>query len=491
MFNKAILKNFVSKQLEKKAAEQAMQQQQMPPQQEQLPMAQNGFEAKLKYAPGGVTAPCPPGKIYSVQLKKCVSQNEWEKSDWQTLKNTKGIEGTEETLQTIFDQNKNYREQYEWMKKYHNSPRYKEMLRNSSAKELEEELGRVPTEDEITNRYNYYQTIRDENLEEGVRPLVFHQQTLDEHGNLTTTGGYSKSGHGHIDASMHGLSEDPLITKKGQIVMLPQGLNTALTNIHEISHTTDIPRNSFEDWRRYIKDIDPQAYADSSYGENMNLLGSFIGDTSYEQYEDWKEDNKYLKRDMYSPQFGDQWWLEKKRVMPSPDHEYIAEESAQNLGSSRKYHNDAAFKKAYENATEEEKKAMQRNYQDFYSKYVAKGTETRARLNSIRNFFQTHPEYGWDPFKEELTEQKYHTIMKQLNKDLWNKGSVYEPDSPGFDPLWQLQNVFHDDNIIEMLNTISRQEPSQTSDFDQYVDQSMAKMGGLSSSAIKLSDYLK
>ena len=59
MFNKAILKNFVIKQLEKQAAEQAnqqaMQQQQMPPQgmmppqQQQIPMAQTGVSVKDEY----------------------------------------------------------------------------------------------------------------------------------------------------------------------------------------------------------------------------------------------------------------------------------------------------------------------------------------------------------------------------------------------------------------------------------------------------------
>ena len=96
-----------------------------------------------------------------------------------------------------------------------------------------------------------------------------------------------------------------------------------------------------------------------------------------------------------------------------------------------------------------------------WADYVAKPTETRARLNSIRAAAQKIGIY--DPFTEKLSKEK----MLQLIK---NQESL--TDKQGFNPYSQLQDIFTDEEIRDMLNTISYENSS-----DNVLPQ--ARYGGL------------
>jgi hypothetical protein len=73
--------------------------------------------------------------------------------------------------------------------------------------------------------------------------------------------------------------------------------------------------------------------------------------------------------------------------------------------------------------------------------YITEPTEVRARLNDIRGAAKNLNIY--DPYTKKLTPENY----KKLKETKLEKGN--------WDPLKQLQGVYSDEQIIELLNTIS------------------------------------
>lgn len=83
------------------------------------------------------------------------------------------------------------------------------------------------------------------------------------------------------------------------------------------------------------------------------------------------------------------------------------------------------------------------NYEEDFFNYVGKDTETRARLNTIR--YSAKNQKIYDPFTQKVTKEIFDKLLKtKLSED------------KGYDPLRQLREVYPDDAIIEMLNTISQ-----------------------------------
>ena len=94
-----------------------------------------------------------------------------------------------------------------------------------------------------------------------------------------------------------------------------------------------------------------------------------------------------------------------------------------------------------------------------FNNYVKEATETRARLNSLR--YQMKNQGIYDPFTEKATIDMFDS---------------YKPlDDSSYDALEQLRGVYSDDEILNMINTISRKEPAKNPMLDniQY-----AKDGG-------------
>jgi hypothetical protein len=93
--------------------------------------------------------------------------------------------------------------------------------------------------------------------------------------------------------------------------------------------------------------------------------------------------------------------------------------------------------------------------------YVGEPTEVRARLNAIR---ATGKESGtYDPYTQEVTPDIYNMLQKI---------SFGTDEKEGFNPIQQLKGIYSDEQIIEMLNTISKNDNSAG---DQL---NMAKFGG-------------
>ena len=85
-------------------------------------------------------------------------------------------------------------------------------------------------------------------------------------------------------------------------------------------------------------------------------------------------------------------------------------------------------------------------FKDDWADYVSEPTEARTRLNTIRSAAKDLGIY--DPFTEKLTPEKFQELKSRL-KDL-NRG-----EESSYNPLWQLQGIYSDDEIFDMLNTIS------------------------------------
>jgi hypothetical protein len=161
-----------------------------------------------KMAEGGST-PCPKGYIFDPNFNKCVPEEVYLK--WNPQISTKD-------KYKHIEENKKYAEAYDFMKDYYNSPKYKEMLKNSSKN---------------NEAYNFILKSRNKQLE-NTPPFQILPQPEDQ----PNTGGYS-------------------MNDTGQIVMLPMGFGTKGTASHELSHSSDRPLAS-NPYRRLIplKDID-------------------------------------------------------------------------------------------------------------------------------------------------------------------------------------------------------------------------------------------
>lgn len=81
-----------------------------------------------------------------------------------------------------------------------------------------------------------------------------------------------------------------------------------------------------------------------------------------------------------------------------------------------------------------------------WAEYVSDPTETRARLNDIRRTAKEMKVY--DPFIEKITPNK----LKKLEEVLEKK----HRRAPGFNPYDQLRGIYFDEEIIDLLNSVSQ-----------------------------------
>ena len=141
----------------------------------------------------------------------------------------------------------------------------------------------------------------------------------------------------------------------------------------------------------------------------------------------------------------------RSRLIPQRDIDYINKNKAKTFGDSREYHNDKdqydQFFKEYPGYRED----VDSNFREFSTDYVGEPTEVRARLNAIR---QLSKEAGlYDPLTQGVSPDLYY---KKLKNYQFEKG-----DKSGFDPMQQLQNAFSDEEIIWLLNNMSKTEDNK------------------------------
>jgi len=285
---------------------------------------------ELNQAKEGGSQICPDGYIFDPNAGDnglCVPESMYKYSNFKSNPKQKEKE---------IEENKKFRESYDYMEEYYNSPKYKEMLKKSSKND---------------DTYNYFLKSRNKQLQ-NTPPLKLLQQPLD-------------------DPSIGGQS----VSETGEITIFPHGIGTEHTSEHELSHSSDRP-----------------------------LPGK------------------------------------ERRLIPQKDIDYINKHKPKNTKDNQEYKDTGSYY------------ANEKFYNDYYRDYVAYPTETRARLNSIRKAAKDNKLY--DPFTEGLSPDTYNKKLKNFK---FEKG-----DKEGFDPMNHLKNTFTDDEIIWMLNNISKKDDTNT-----------------------------
>jgi hypothetical protein len=135
------------------------------------------------------------------------------------------------------------------------------------------------------------------------------------------------------------------------------------------------------------------------------------------------------------------------QLMPKSDLDLMAKYS----DNSAKY---AELEKKYGKNFADHERAADSEWHN----YIKDPTETRARLNDFR--MRAKEQGVYDPFTQAF-DSKYFKNYKPISKD---------KDGSYFDPLYQLRDVYTDQEISDMLNKISKSNSNQT--------QTTAKYGG-------------
>jgi hypothetical protein len=132
--------------------------------------------------------------------------------------------------------------------------------------------------------------------------------------------------------------------------------------------------------------------------------------------------------------YKDQMWINKHRAKDWFSSPEFARQSAEIKKEDLRLKNDPSFQE------------FLKDQKEWYD-YVGEDTETRARLNDIR--YQAKQMGIYDPFTEKVTPK---TFKKLLNTDFES------PSKKGFDALKQLKGVYTDEEILWMLNNISKNQ---------------------------------
>jgi LysM repeat protein len=142
----------------------------------------------------------------------------------------------------------------------------------------------------------------------------------------------------------------------------------------------------------------------------------------------WKDKARSIHEFLGNP------YMDEKRIIPKKDIDLM-----QSYYKGNDYYKELFNKNALNNAALNEDRE--------WFNYVSDPTETRARLNDIRYNAKKYNIY--DPFTEKVDVEKLNEIRKLSKK------------AGGFDPFNQLRDVYSEDQIINMLNTISQNDTEE------------------------------
>lgn len=235
---------------------------------------------------------------------------------------------------------------------------------------------------------------------------------------------------------------------------------------HEFSHLSDfggdlIPisdRNLIKQWQLHYPDY-PTAYDKYVLGDAKSLGDQFT--------------NKIITKDEYDKRTKDlktDWYLNNKDKRYYSDKE-MYETNFNKFKKQGEYNDDTLTNDLpYDDF-------IRKNKINFdpvdYKRYVGTNSEVRARINAARLYAKAAGIY--DPFTERLTPEKY----KELKK-LFENQNLNEKDA---NQLRQLQHLYDDDEIINLMNTLSKNDSEIENDI-QY-----GKTGGQLSKNFNIKHY--
>jgi hypothetical protein len=336
-----------------------------------------------------------------------------------------------------------------WLTDWHNSPMYNQMVLNSYR-------GNQGNADYLTK-------LRKKNIET-MPPL-------------------NVLGEDDGSAAAHSLNST------GQVEVFPSGYKYGPSLfVHEGLHSSDRPRELYKfdhpayNTHKHMDDITMDDYIKAS-GKNESY---FTDNGIVYDYPDWMVYN--------DPRFPNDPEVWHDRVMPHSDQMYITTHRGSNWKDNEVYKeaknsgllnvktdeelkkemiengfdpNDPEFNQIFESvkkgskiSVQDNAAALKRSWKNYGHDYVSSPTEVRARLGEIRYGAQKNGIY--DPFTEEITPEIFQNII--------NNGSSWQMQ----DAIDELRTDFTDEEILYMLQHISKNDSKEENPFDEQ----MAKFGG-------------
>ena len=195
-------------------------------------------------------------------------------------------------------------------------------------------------------------------------------------------------------------------SKSGLITLYPSGYGGKGMLAHEYSHSIDRPAG----------------------GSGHYIVPEF----------EW-----YKNKAVYDP---------NNRLIPKKDKDWINKHRAKDWYSSPEFNRQDPKIKQYDwqHINDPVFASFLKRNKNWYD-YVGKDTETRARLNDIR--YQSKKRGIYDPFTEKVNNKTFKKILKT---------KFETDDKEDYDALYQLKDVYTDDEIQWMLNNISKKEDKNT-----------------------------
>lgn len=331
-----------------------------------------------------------------------------------------------------------FNEGIQWIKDWHNSPMYNQMVLNSFKGDKE--------------KADYLTKLRKENIE-SIPALKVREEEENE-----TAAGFKPAGRSHDDT--------------GLIEIFPGGYNYGPSiYVHEGLHSSDRPRGLYKhDDPTYQTKKSPDYF----YNKGTDLGESWYIDEkgSVVDYPDWMiySDPRFPKEDVV--------WHD--RVMPPSDQMSITTKRGSNWKDNEAYKiamekglynprgedywknimindwetdpNDPTFNQQLNEVLNYEKELLQedlknapKKWKQFAHGYVSTPTEVRARLGEIR--FHAQKEGIYDPFTEKVTPEIFQNYINKKRED-----NNWQP----MKSLNELRDDFQDEEILWMLNNISK-----------------------------------
>jgi hypothetical protein len=371
----------------------------------------------------------------------------------------------QERLQAIetakVNEPKYYQEGLEFVEGWHNSPMYNQMVLNSFR-------GNQKNADYLTS-------VRKKNLADLPGLNIQEKDTESDTTGGSGTAGWSFNSTGLVEVFPGGYEYGPSLY------------------VHELTHSGDRPR---ELYKSSHPAYNTGVQLSNASPELINMAAGTQGswnvnsDGTIQNYPDWM-----LYKDPRFPQDSQVW---HDRVIPSSDSMYITTHRGSNWKDNEDYKiaqkegrylpkgeehwknqmiewgdnpEDPEFNTKLkewvdwdtELAKNRKKKAPE-SWKSFAHDYVSSPHEVRARLAEIRH--SAKKEGVYDPFTEQITPEIFQNyINKERDSENWQP----------MKPIEELRRDFNDEEILWMLQNISKNKPQQEGDenIPQY-----SKVGG-------------
>ena len=367
-------------------------------------------------------------------------QETWTDEQWDAFEKTEKIKAETEAKanaviaynKALVDEPKYAAEALDFVKGWHDSPMYNEMVLNSYN-------GQQKNADYLTK-------LRKQNIAT-IPPInIVEDQSA-------------------VDANTMAHS----ISATGQVEVFPlgYGLGSSLYT-HENTHSSDRPRELYKYDHPSYKALTEEGLPYNNYPNWM-----VYNDPRFPTEDVWhdrvipKSDQMYI-----STHRGSNWKDNEKYKLTKETGIYTPktdEELKQEVINSGVSLDDPLFKEKFNEAKKtnvEDIKWYQdydkKQWKEFGHEYVSDPTETRARLGEIRSFAKAEGIY--DPYTEKITPEIFQNYIHKQR----------EPDNKPMGPINDLRYEFTDEEILWMLQNISKNPNPQK----EGIEEGVGKKGG-------------